>query len=121
MMGDFNRGGKKRFGRGDSGRFGMGVSERFDRGNSRGKFGKKDFERPNISSEERRMYEATCDRCGNKCELPFRPRGGKPVYCSDCFRKNEHSDSRNQLSPSSGELEQINLKLDKIMRALEIN
>lgn len=31
------------------------------------------------------MYEATCAECGNRCEVPFRPSGDKPVYCSNCF------------------------------------
>ena len=112
-MGDFNRGSKKRFGRRDSGRFG--------RDDSGGRFGKRDFERPNRSPEQRMMHQATCDKCGNKCEVPFRPTSGKPVYCSDCFRKNEYSESRGKLNPSSGELEQINLKLDKILKALKID
>ena len=119
-MGDFNRGSKKRFGRRDSGRFGGRASERFDKGDSGGRFGKRDFERPNRNSEQRMMHEATCDKCGNKCEVPFKPTSGKPVYCSDCFRKNEYSESRDKSNPSSGELEQINLKLDKILKALKI-
>ena len=119
-MGDFNRGSKKRFGRRDSGRFGRRVSERFDRDDSGGRFGKRDFERPNRNPEQRMMHQATCDKCGNKCEVPFKPTSGKPVYCSDCFRKNEYSESRDKSIPSSGELEQINLKLDKILKALKI-
>jgi CxxC-x17-CxxC domain-containing protein len=35
---------------------------------------------------QRAMYRATCSRCGKEAELPFQPRGDKPVYCSDCFR-----------------------------------
>jgi CxxC-x17-CxxC domain-containing protein len=34
----------------------------------------------------RQMFAATCSRCGNETEVPFRPTNGKPVYCSDCFR-----------------------------------
>ena len=37
--------------------------------------------------EERQMFEATCDKCGRSCQLPFRPNGTKPVYCSNCFEK----------------------------------
>ena len=112
-MGDFNRGSKKRFGRRDSGRFGSSDSGP--------RFGKRDFERSNRNFEQRMMHEAICDNCGNKCEVPFKPTGGKPVYCSDCFRKNEYSESRPKSSPSSGELEQINSKLDKILKALKID
>ena len=27
----------------------------------------------------------TCDSCGSKCEVPFKPTSNKPVYCDDCF------------------------------------
>lgn len=33
------------------------------------------------------MHKTTCSNCGKECEVPFRPTGEKPVYCSDCFRK----------------------------------
>ncbi len=35
----------------------------------------------------RQMYPATCAQCGKTTEVPFQPRGDKPVYCSDCFRQ----------------------------------
>jgi CxxC-x17-CxxC domain-containing protein len=31
------------------------------------------------------MHKTTCDECKKSCEVPFRPSGDKPVYCSDCF------------------------------------
>jgi CxxC-x17-CxxC domain-containing protein len=34
----------------------------------------------------REMHDATCARCGNQTQVPFRPTGARPVYCSDCFR-----------------------------------
>ena len=30
-------------------------------------------------------FAATCTSCGNKCEVPFRPDGTKPVLCRDCY------------------------------------
>ncbi len=33
------------------------------------------------------MFPATCAQCGKATEVPFEPRSGKPVYCSDCYRK----------------------------------
>jgi CxxC-x17-CxxC domain-containing protein len=33
----------------------------------------------------RQMYPATCAQCGKQTEVPFQPRGDKPVYCRDCF------------------------------------
>jgi CxxC-x17-CxxC domain-containing protein len=35
----------------------------------------------------RQMFPATCAECGKSTEVPFQPRGDRPVYCSDCFRK----------------------------------
>jgi CxxC-x17-CxxC domain-containing protein len=33
----------------------------------------------------REMFCATCASCGREAQVPFRPNGMKPVYCSDCF------------------------------------
>ncbi len=33
----------------------------------------------------REMHPAVCAQCGVDTMVPFRPRGDKPVYCSDCF------------------------------------
>ncbi|MGE5416106.1 MAG: zinc-ribbon domain containing protein [Acidobacteriota bacterium] len=38
-------------------------------------------------SGEREMHEATCASCGCDTKVPFRPSGDRPVYCSDCYRK----------------------------------
>ncbi len=35
----------------------------------------------------RQMFPVTCAECGKSTEVPFQPRGDKPVYCSDCYRK----------------------------------
>jgi CxxC-x17-CxxC domain-containing protein len=47
-------------------------TDRGDRGSSRG---------------SRQMYPAKCAQCGKDTEVPFQPRGDKPVYCSDCYRQ----------------------------------
>jgi CxxC-x17-CxxC domain-containing protein len=47
------------------------------RGDSPGGYGRR----------EREMFTATCSACGNEAVVPFRPRGDKPVYCSDCYSK----------------------------------
>ncbi len=31
----------------------------------------------------------TCADCGDECEVPFVPKTDRPVYCSDCFKKNK--------------------------------
>lgn len=50
----------------------------------RDSFGGGDF-------QDNKMYKANCSECGMNCEVPFRPSGEKPVYCSSCFgfRKSE--------------------------------
>jgi CxxC-x17-CxxC domain-containing protein len=34
---------------------------------------------------QREMFKATCGQCGGVAEVPFQPRGDRPVYCRDCF------------------------------------
>ncbi len=36
---------------------------------------------------ERTMTEVVCASCGKDTEVPFVPRGDRPVYCSDCYSK----------------------------------
>ena len=76
--------------------------------------GGRDFRRG--GSGDKKMYKAVCDKCGEDCEVPFRPTGGKPIYCSDCFGKSGGS------SKSSGQVEKqlevLNNKLDKILELL---
>jgi CxxC-x17-CxxC domain-containing protein len=52
----------------------------FDRGNRSG--GGRDGGRPD-------MHRATCSDCGDSCEVPFKPTGSKPIFCSDCFGKQD--------------------------------
>jgi CxxC-x17-CxxC domain-containing protein len=35
--------------------------------------------------QRREMFPAVCSSCGKDTQVPFQPRGDKPVYCSDCF------------------------------------
>ena len=34
---------------------------------------------------DRQMYDVVCDGCGRPTQVPFQPRGDRPVYCRDCF------------------------------------
>ena len=36
--------------------------------------------------QKRQMFAAVCAQCGKETEVPFEPRQGRPVYCSDCYR-----------------------------------
>jgi CxxC-x17-CxxC domain-containing protein len=38
-------------------------------------------------SPARQMFPAVCAECGKETSVPFEPREGRPVYCSDCYRK----------------------------------
>ncbi len=113
-------GGRGGFGGGGGGRGGFGGG-----GGGRGGFG-GDRGRP-------QMHPATCAECGNRCEVPFKPTGEKPVYCSNCFETSGRGESRpnreytkpryddkpkknnNELK---AEMEKLNAKLDKILKIL---
>ncbi len=51
-----------------------------NRGGNGGGF-RRDFGGP------REMHKATCSECGQECEVPFKPKEGKPVYCRECYAK----------------------------------
>ena len=85
------------------------------------------FERP--SFEEKRMHDATCAKCGSKCQVPFRPIAGKPVFCSQCFEKGGNTGSfgggntggsfaAKSADQYKEQFEMLNSKLDRIIRAL---
>jgi CxxC-x17-CxxC domain-containing protein len=44
------------------------------------RFGDRDRERPDL-------HDAICSKCGDPCQVPFRPTGSKPIYCKKCFIK----------------------------------
>lgn len=82
------------------------------------------------------MHPAVCDNCNKSCEVPFRPTGGKPIFCSSCFENQRGSDSRrfesrNSERPASfsskqenngknyqEQFDQLNHKLDKLLEIL---
>ena len=76
---------------------------------------------------DREMFKATCSECGKACEVPFRPTGNKPVFCSDCFGDGAKSEKNNRGGHDHGanlhqhkeQIEKINAKLDKILKILE--
>ena len=46
------------------------------------------------SSGPRQMFPAVCSSCGKETEVPFQPRGDKPVYCRECFQQQRTSSPR---------------------------
>ena len=64
------------------GRFG-GRSSGYG-GNRGSRFGRRD-DRP------REMFDAKCGDCGNDCQIPFKPKDDRPVYCRECFQNHKQS------------------------------
>jgi CxxC-x17-CxxC domain-containing protein len=56
-------------------------AKKTERGGSRG----------NSYGQSRQMFAATCAQCGKDTEVPFEPTSGRPVYCSDCYKKGRPS------------------------------
>ncbi len=48
------------------------------------------------------MHDAVCDECGKECQVPFRPSGEKPIYCSSCFEKQGNGIPRRNSRDSRG-------------------
>jgi CxxC-x17-CxxC domain-containing protein len=46
-----------------------------------GRYGDGDYG----NRSRRQMYSVVCAQCGKDTEVPFEPREGRPVYCSDCY------------------------------------
>lgn len=97
----------------------------FSRGGDRGGFGRGRDARPE-------MHDAICSNCKQPCQVPFRPTGSKPVFCSNCFRKEDGREERAPRSDrpmshsapmqsgiSQDQFKQINAKLDKILLVLQ--
>lgn len=91
------------------------------RGRDRGRsFGGRDRGKP-------QMHDAVCADCGKECQVPFRPTGGKPVLCRDCFGGNEgNSDNRRERPAQSSapsvtpaQFKELSAKVDKILEILE--
>ncbi|MFC1768618.1 CxxC-x17-CxxC domain-containing protein [Nanoarchaeota archaeon] len=142
-MGDFNQYlGKKRGSRSDDRRSGgsrfgdrrSGGSRSDDRRSGGSRFGDRrtggnrfDRKRSSFGGRDRpsdnvEMHSGVCSKCGEDCEVPFKPTQGKPLFCSDCFRdRSNEAGSRSEFGkPRSTEnIDQINKKLDRILSILE--
>jgi len=85
-----------------------------------------------FNMEEKRLYKTECAKCGDTCEVPFRPTGERPVYCRPCFGKSEQPErfertdrferkGAPEVRVSDNSAEQfriLNAKLDAILKAL---
>ncbi|MBW2999928.1 hypothetical protein KY339_04595 [Candidatus Woesearchaeota archaeon] len=77
----------------------------------------REFSRNSRNRRDVEMTKVTCSSCGTECEVPFKPTSSKPVYCDDCFAKKGKGSSDKS---SSKDFDIINEKLNKIMKALDI-
>ena len=68
-------GGGSRYGGSSGGGSRYGGSSRFNRGSD----GNRRIE----------MHNAICGDCGNECEIPFKPKDSRPVYCRECFQNHK--------------------------------
>ncbi len=60
------------------------AAKKAARGDSGG-YGGGSYNGGGYGGGQREMFTATCDSCGREAQVPFRPSGSKPVYCTDCF------------------------------------
>lgn len=42
----------------------------------------------------RQLFPVVCAQCGKNTEVPFEPRGDRPVYCRECFATRSPERSR---------------------------
>ena len=62
----------------------------------------------------KKLHDTTCSDCGDKCQVPFKPNSGKPIFCSDCFEGKEKSSA----GITEEQFELLNNKLDLILKVL---
>ena len=102
---------------------GRGFEKRSFGGRDRGGFGGRD----NFSAKKE-MFHAVCSECGEDCEVPFRPSGSKPVFCSSCFRGHDtapeyndrggHARSRNNNSEMRSVAPVVDIKIEEKMNTV---
>jgi CxxC-x17-CxxC domain-containing protein len=85
--------GRQKFSKGGD-RTGNGRGK-FGGNKSGGKFGGKG-DRENRPFNKPELFAATCSSCGKPCEVPFKPSGDKPVFCSACFGKSSSRDKQSE-------------------------
>lgn len=88
------------------------------------------------SDGPRQMFPATCSKCGQSCEVPFKPTGERPVFCNNCFKNRDGGGgSGPKFAPRSfgggkstggvggggvtkEQFDMLNSKLDRILKAV---
>lgn len=128
-MGDFRDFESGRSDRSGGSRGGRGFGGGRSFGGSRGGFGGRGGFGRGRDRRDMAPCDAVCAKCGKDCQVPFKPTGDKPVYCSACFSAQRDSAPRSSERPSFAgsstpsvspeQFQQLNEKLDKILAILE--
>ncbi len=117
--------------------------ENRDFGSDRNSGGKRHFsrpygDRPNFTGGNgtgKPLFSTHCSDCGDFCEVPFKPVNGRPVFCRDCFKRQDQDgfeprrfeQKAPRFSPapapeskmSNEQFKTLNAKMDKILEILE--
>jgi len=47
--------------------------------------------RGGFNDRPREMHKAVCSECKKDCEVPFKPKEDRPVFCKECFMKQKNN------------------------------
>ncbi len=70
-------------------------------------------------SDDKPKFKAECSKCGQNCEVPFRPLEGKKVFCAECFDKGINAGVKTA-GQFNDQFIALNAKLDKILHLLAV-
>lgn len=89
----------------------------------------KNVPEENNKKEEKQLYDAVCDNCGVKIQVPFAPDGQRPTFCKDCFKdyqramakaKNQNHSEQEKMKPQEvREAKQNNNSPEKTIKDVE--
>lgn len=123
-------------------RFGSGSKPAFGARSGKPSFGKKSWGDNKSGSGPVTHHKATCTKCGESCEVPFKPVSGKPIFCRNCFvktgdtatgragdrypKREYQPHGYTKPAPESGnnkdvmkQLETLNAKIERLIQAIE--
>jgi len=73
----------------------------------------------NSQHSDKQMFKAVCAECDSDCEVPFRPTGDKPIYCSECFSNQGNSkQSSGNSNEVMTEIKSLHAKIDELISLL---
>jgi len=92
-------------------------------GSGGNRFEKRSSDRSGSGFKDKQMFRAVCSKCHEECEVPFKPSGDKPVFCSNCFGKGDKSGGGGNNGAANSDqykkqFEMLNNKLDNILKML---